>query len=113
MTAVTGRLVDLGGKKLETEKELDAVKLMAGANVQGDLRSAFATCLQEELALQGLQQQQVCIIMQATMQRMQFEPGQQVPAAVAAHAAPQQQQPDAAAVHAAATKERQATVAAA
>jgi hypothetical protein len=117
-TRLKTKLVEIAGQKQAAEKELEAVKAMAGAGVSEVVCGNFAGYMQQELAKQGMQEQQVVLLMQAVWGRMQLgtmlpQAGQQGPAAAAAPAAPQPQPPAAAAAPSAMDQVRLANMGAA
>jgi hypothetical protein len=108
---VQNRLVEIAGQKFAAEKELEAVKVMAGASVSEVVCNNFATFVQHELAQRSMQEQQVATLMQATWERMQLgamlpQAAQQAPASAAAQVAPQVHQSAAAATPASAGTSR-------
>ena len=106
VTRLKAKLAEIAEQKLAAEKELEAVKAMAGAGASETAISNFANCMQEELTKQGMQEQQFVMLLSAVWSRMQAgtaapQPGSLGPAAAAAPAASQPQPPTA--VKAAAT----------
>ena len=108
VTRLKAKLAEIAEQKLAAEKELEAVKAMAGAGASETAISNFANCMQE-LTKQGMQEQQFVMLLSAVWSRMQAgtaapQPGSLGPAAAAAPAASQQQPPTA--VEAAATMDQ-------
>ena len=109
VTRLKAKLAEIAEQKLAAEKELEAVKAMAGAGASETAISNFANCMQEELTKQGMQEQQFVMLLSAVWSRMQAgtaaqQPGSLGPAAAAAPAASQPQPPTA--VEAAATMDQ-------